>query len=1290
MRFFLRTAVFLVLCAGLGAPAFAAGIHARVISESNGAIAIEFEDRRVESIAWSTEVIVAIPAAGTYTVIVDPGELEDVGVPFVDLDTLAPFPFRGARLLPIQIQVPGAFGGRAFIRNPVVTVQYPPGPSHDAEAADRLLRGAAVNANVFPRASRTNQPDPWLSRGAGWVRLRVGARGMYEVTGADLRLAGVQLASINNPSTMRMYTMNGRNLARSFAGTPDTWRRGSSILETAILVEGGGDGTFDADDRVIFYGLGPGDWLDYYEPGAPDTSYHDHTRADANEYFLTWDTTLPGPPRRMGARSSPPAGGTTRTSWRYREYHERNLVTAFDARGDGWFWIVTEIANRPILDDVNVTDLVPGVPQEFRTLLMSSATGNRHQIRYYSRPPSGEVLIGEFTWDGTQRFVDQGIESSRTGDFLENGRNRILFELTRALNPKDRGIVDWFAVFYEKRLRATGERLSFSSPDTTGVIDFVAGGFAGPPAARRAFDVTDPLDAVELTGLDTTTPGTVRFSAGIAGAPRHFEVSADGALRTPDAIERLTTRDLRAAPQGPNLLIVTDDELKPAAELLAAHRRVDLPGYPGGRVEVVTTQEIYDNFSGGLPDPVAIRNYVRYLYDNYGDAEGNPSLAYLLLFGDANQDFHNYASNEPDRVPGFINYYGNGAESYVTDEWFVHLDDSDLTPGRGMADVAVGRLPAASLDEGMVLVEKVIGYDDAAPLDMWRREIVLVADDVVSAVSGCGSFEKTHTRQSEDLAFRYTPEQVELKKVYLTEYNDIGGVKPGARFALLDRWNAGTLVVNYVGHGSTRQMADEQVFVETDVALLDNGLRLPVLMALSCTIGDYANFTQKSLSEKLLVREAGGAIATITASRLSFVGPNERLNLALFERLSPKAPDRRQPIGLMALEAKMRVLVRTRYNSSDEDNNWKYNLLGDPAMALALPPPDIRLEEMTADTLVTGLRKVLRGTVTAGGAVDTGFNGRVRVQVREPENPIQHYFVCHDSLGDREDVLPYRLSGGLMFDGTADVTAGRFEVSFRVPRSAGVGPRAFVSVYADDGVDDATLALDSVLVSVRPSAADSLSLRPADGPPRVDLRFKSGLETVKAGETVLAVVRDRDGINILDTTNEGTQAVIFDDVTVPIQVNRFFRFDHGGADTSGVLEYPLPDLDFGRHRLIYKVADAFGQVSLDTLVFNVTDPADYYARAVFNYPNPFTEDTRFLFQISDRAEIQLDIFTVAGRRIRRLEQVVDGGEQWLYWDGRDTVGDPIANGSYLYVARVTFTGLDRPPVVLRGKLSKIR
>jgi hypothetical protein len=165
--------------------------------------------------------------------------------------------------------------------------------------------------------------------------------------------------------------------------------------------------------------------------------------------------------------------------------------------------------------------------------------------------------------------------------------------------------------------------------------------------------------------------------------------------------------------------------------------------------------------------------------------------------------------------------------------------------------------------------------------------------------------------------------------------------------------------------------------------------------------------------------------------------------------------------------------------------------------------------------------------------------------------------------------------------------------------------------------------------------------------------------------------------------------IVVDDAPVATDVTESFAFDQPGVDTSGVLDYQLPSLPVGSHEAIYRVSDSFGQTTTDTLQFTVTDPLDYFAEVVLNYPNPFRTTTQFMVRLSDRASIRLDVFTVSGKRIRRLEVVRDGGEQWIPWDGRDESGDEIANGVYLYVARIDFYDIDRPPLILRGNVVKI-
>jgi hypothetical protein len=205
----------------------------------------------------------------------------------------------------------------------------------------------------------------------------------------------------------------------------------------------------------------------------------------------------------------------------------------------------------------------------------------------------------------------------------------------------------------------------------------------------------------------------------------------------------------------------------------------------------------------------------------------------------------------------------------------------------------------------------------------------------------------------------------------------------------------------------------------------------------------------------------------------------------------------------------------------------------------------------------------------------------------------------------------------------------------------------------------------------------------------VDLGFEGGVNKIKPGAVLRADVRDADGINILDTTNEGRQVLVLDQTTIPIGVSEYFTFYEGGADTSGYLRFAMNDISAGNHRVIYKVVDSFGQLTLDTLQFTVVDPMDNFADVVLNFPNPFTSSTRFLFHLSQRADIQLDIYTTSGKRVRSLKATRDGGEAWMYWDGRDTAQDPVANGVYLYIARVTFLGVDSPSKTVRGKVVKV-
>ena len=1273
-----------------------AGVDIRATSDTNGRIVVELVRLDNQIAIPPIYFFVAISPTGTDTAryrvgpAPSPGDRSDAGASSDSLTVSAPFPLRGARLLMCTVRIPQG----VMVSN--VTIDYTPAANFtDAAHADPLVRSMVMNESVFPHTPKSSATDPWFSRAPFWMRLTVAARGMHALTGSDLAAAGVSLASID-PSSLRVFTSGGENQPRSYADTNGSWRPGQAMREVAIRVEAGGDGTFDPGDRVEFYGVPSQDWRDFYEPGAPDTLYHEHTHAKSTVYFLAWGGSLGGTPARMSDVPSAPSGGGDVTTYLHREYRERDLFSDFDYRGDGWLWLElgSRSTSRTVLASVDVRNLVASQPQVFRTVALAKyvsaqdTTGSNfdHHAVYFNFRGGQEVRVGDKVWDGDagDNFYEAGRPVRINGSFLLEGSNQFRIQMPGDLNRKDRMLFAWFSVWYQRRITASGGNVGFSSPDTSGAVNYRADGFGGAEPIN-AFDVSDAWNPRHLTGLEESTAGTrrVRFSASHSGQRRHFWVSTPSGYIKP-ALARMTPDDLRVSAVGPHMLIVTHRAFRAAADRLRSHHaagRVPLVDAPV--VDVVTTDDIFDNFSQGMPDPMAIRNYIKFLFENYPDANGNPRLAYVCFLGDATTDFRNNASQQIDYVPSNLYFARLAPFTFATDEWYGHMDDQDQIPGADVIDLAIGRLPAESEEEADFLVDRCIRYETESPLENWRNEIILVADDELSSLPGC---ETQWTDQSEALTKYDIADFNAVTKIYLADYPQIGGVKPGSRFDFLDEWNDGALMINFIGHGSSVQMADEQVFLGSDVSQLSNGLKLPMFTAFSCTIGDFANPAGKSLSEKLLLHSAGGTIANVTASTESYPGPNGVLNSAVYRLALPRLLGGEiLPVGVGVMQAKAEAQVRNGFGPFASENSWKYNLLADPALTLRIPKRELRFQTQGADTLVAGTRETLRGRVYTDGAPDPSFNGTAHVTVREPMAFRNHRTRCTAAI-----FWAYTLPGGVMYDGTTDVTGGEFEVSFRVPRYAATGPLAGATGYAHDTAFDAGANLDSTLVVKAPTIADSLLLQPVDGAPRVSLGFKSGLTVVKAGDTVRAVVRDQDGINILQTTNEGRQAILIDKLPLPIDVNEFFTFDHGGVDTSGVLLFPLPDLAAGSHRLVYKVSDSFGSTTLDTLTFQVADEQDYYAEAVLNYPNPFETKTEVLFRLSNRASIKLDIYTVSGKRVRRIEQTRDGGEQWVEWDGRDMAGDDLANGTYLYVATVDFVGLDRAPLVLRGKMAKVR
>ena len=86
---------------------------------------------------------------------------------------------------------------------------------------------------------------------------------------------------------------------------------------------------------------------------------------------------------------------------------------------------------------------------------------------------------------------------------------------------------------------------------------------------------------------------------------------------------------------------------------------------------------------------------------------------------------------------------------------------------------------------------------------------------------------------------------------------------------------------------------------------------------------------------------------------------------------------------------------------------------------------------------------------------------------------------------------------------------------------------------------------------------------------------------------------------------------------------------------------------------------------------------------MFNYPNPFSTSTRFVFELTGSElpdEMRIEILTVTGKVVKVifLEELgtlhIGKNITEYFWDGTDMYGDPLANGVYFYRVNARING----------------
>jgi hypothetical protein len=750
-------------------------------------------------------------------------------------------------------------------------------------------------------------------------------------------------------------------------------------------------------------------------------------------------------------------------------------------------------------------------------------------------------------------------------------------------------------------------------------------------------DVTDFRNPARLTGLATSGEGaarTVRFSTGAAG-DRVFALSSPAAFLEPEAIldERPAT-PLRDPGRSLDYVIIAHDSLVEEAERLAQWRRSHLAGITETRpaaVEVVAVSDVYDEFSHGMADPSALRYFLEYAYRFYS---GDP-LSFCVFFGDHTYDTRDHLdSGVPDLVPSWENNRDNiiwlafGNVQYVTDDPLARFDGRTDT----RTDLYLGRISAANPSEGRDIVDKILRAEQDPPRGPWRSKAILVADD---ACQGRDPDSFAHMSQTENID-RVLPAAFDREKVYLWEYGEecLYDTKPEAKRALLTAWSEGAWVVNYIGHGADQVLADEHVLDFVDIPLLANEGRLPLFNAFSCSVGKFSRPLSQGLGEALVKAPRSGALHAAVATALTLSGDNAKLNATFFERMFPEGPTDPIPIGVALMDAK----------NAEGGESLKYVALGDPASRPGVPELPLAL---------TGPPQLLRQTqvridLTAGDGGGTG--------------PGMVDLVARDAPEDRRaGVIAYEQPGATLYRGESALAGDTTRVSFVVPRTlrGGDGGRVRAYAWGEDWDGLGTLV---------PISIGGAVTTPEDqtGPENVlDLVAPS----VQPGQNVPLILEDPSGIDLTQLFEFRGVLVRFEDESgveqLRFDLTEQFRYEVGSF-TRGGASVVVPELPPGSYRIVASAYDNLNNKGEVTAEVELVPPgARGRFRSVAAYPNPLESDTQVQFSLDRPGDVSLKIFSVSGRLVWERNLAAVAGSNFQPWDGRDRVGDPVANGVYL-------------------------
>ena len=694
-----------------------------------------------------------------------------------------------------------------------------------------------------------------------WYRLSVTQEGIYKLDYPTLQAMGIDMSSLN-PNQIRIFgNPSGALPEKNSKARPD------DLTEMAIYVEGAEDGIFDPQDRVLFYGQEPTRWkaannLNTY---VRERNYY----TDTTYYYLCTDSGQDG--LRVGEKATLDVENTTAVISEYLDFvwHEEELFSPYNM-GQNWFG-----------EKVSMEDSLLSLQFYMPNLLKTEPV--RVNSRVYGRHTEAMKYDA---WLNDAHIAD-GVTIAKIGDNdyakpsaldkqVSVNSDTLTFNVSIRDNGSESLFLDYVELYGWRQLKRVGQMFPFRLMMSQFGHGVSAIWIQNASVDYWLWDVTEPMSPLRQEVVMTGSNMIFAISEGVEKRYMLFHPTAAFPV---EHWQRIANQNVHAIDDA-DMLILTSRVFWEQAHALADYHAMR----DGMNSVVVDVNEIFNEFSTGVPDPTGIRDFVRMVYLR---SAGN--LKYLTLFGRASFDFRNILGVGQNFVPCYETMDKPEYElSFCTDDYFGLMDDDEGTNSEGRVDLGIGRISVSTVEEAETVLEKIRHYNDLATVHGdWKTNLLLFADDE----------QWSYIKNSEEY-FRMTDTLcpgLTAKKVYCGAYpvvNTNSGVEiPGAHDDVMRAFADGVLAVLYTGHGGVKGLTGDNVFTISDINALKNYDKVPFVFTATCEFTKYDNPLLVSAGEQMFLNSQGGTVALLTACRPTQGYNNEKLGKALVRVLYQRGRD---------------------------------------------------------------------------------------------------------------------------------------------------------------------------------------------------------------------------------------------------------------------------------------------------------------------------------------------------------------------------------------------------------------